>query len=155
MQSRIMTAIGALLVVGLVAPVPGVAGSPRSGEIELTKDCTNFSLKAGGHCNITASNFAGIPAGSHVNYDQGPYVPDSGDYPAGLIDSDVVVSDGTSGNAAIGHCTFDNGTSLGLCTFTDGTGDLAGFTARVNVSAGSAPLVYSLTGTYRFVHVQE
>jgi hypothetical protein len=50
---------------------------------------------------------------------------------------------------AVGRCTLDFATGLGLCTFTDGTGQLAGFHARVDVSALGGRQ-WAWDGTYRF-----
>ena len=55
-----------------------------------------------------------------MNYDQGPFVPDSGDYPSGLVDSYVVLADGTTGNAAIGHCTTGTLRTLNFSTMPTG-----------------------------------
>ena len=68
-----------------------------------------------------------------------------------MLDSNVVLYAG-SGDWAVGRCTLDLSTTLGLCTFSDGTGDLTGFTARVNVSPVSPPdgVDIQWDGTYSF-----
>jgi hypothetical protein len=78
-------------------------------------------------CTITSSNIEQIGVGSKVFYDQAAGIP------AGLLDSNVVLDDGT-GNRAVGRCTLDLATGHGLCTFSDGTGQFTGFEARVDVS---------------------
>jgi hypothetical protein len=91
---------------------------------------------------VTVSNLAQIPAGSLIYYDQPAGIP------TGLLDSNVVL-DAMGGNRAVGRCTLDFSTGLGLCTFSDGTGQLAGFTARINVSFLGGTL-WAWDGTYNF-----
>jgi hypothetical protein len=94
-------------------------------------------------------NLAAIPAGSKVLYDQAAGIP------AGLLDSNVVLDAG-NGNRAVGRCTLDGVTSLGICTFSDGTGELAGFTARVNVSPFPSDLInHHWRGIYSFTEPGE
>jgi len=136
----------ALLTLVLVAGFVGVASvsadDARNGQLHIQKDCTGYKGNAGEHCTVTLSNFAKIPAGSHIFYDQAAGVP------AGLLDSNIVLDAG-GGNRAVGRCTLDFSTGLGLCTLSDGTGQLAGFTARVGVSYLSGNL-WAWDGTYSF-----
>jgi hypothetical protein len=118
------------------------ANGDRNGRIHITKDCSAYSGLAGGHCTIASSNLPEIPSGSNVYYDQ-PFGA-----PAGLLDSNVVLDTG-NGNRALGRCMLDGSTGLGLCTFSDGTGQLAGFTARINVSFLGGKL-WAWEGTYSF-----
>ena len=114
----------------------------RSGAFHATKDCTAYNGLSGGHCTITSSNLAQIPAGSNVYYDQVAGVP------TGLLDSNIVLDAG-HGNRAVGRCTLDLTTGIGLCTFSDGLGTLAGFSARINVSFLHGKL-WAWDGTYSF-----
>ena len=136
----------ALLTVVLVAGFVGVdsvsADDARNGQLHMQKDCTGFTGEAGGHCTVTLSNFAKIPEGSRIFYDQAIGVP------ADMLDSNIVLDAG-GGNRAVGRCTLDLSTGLGLCTLSDGTGQLAGFTARVEVSYRGGTL-WGLNGTYSF-----
>ena len=136
----------ALLTLVLVARFVGVASvsaaDARNGQLHMEKDCTEYAGKAGDHCTVTISNFATIPTGSHIFYDQAAGVP------TGVLDSNIVLDAG-NGNRGVGRCTLDLATGLGLCTFSDGTGTLAGFTARVNVSCPGGPIC-ALNGTYSF-----
>ena len=75
-------------------------------------------------------------------YDQAAGVP------SGMLDSNIVLDAG-GGNGAVGRCTLDFSTERGLCTLSDGTGQLAGFTARVDVSHLGGTL-WALNGTYSF-----
>jgi hypothetical protein len=131
------------LALWLSAGVAPVSASDREdGQLHIQKDCTGYTGAAGGHCTVTVSNLAEIPAGSFIYYDQAAGIP------AGLLDSNIVL-DATGGNRAVGRCTLDFSTGLGLCTFSDGTGRLAGFTARVNVSHLGGTL-WAWDGTYNF-----
>jgi hypothetical protein len=146
MKLKGLTTVIALLTLVLVAGFVGVASvsasDGRNGQLHIQKDCTGYVGNAGGHCTVTLSNLAEIPAGSNIFYDQAAGVP------AGMLDSNVVL-DAKNGNRAVGRCTLDFSTGLGLCTFSDGTGQLAGFTARVNVSFLGGPL-WAWDGTYSF-----
>ena len=57
------------------------------------------------------------------------------------------------GTVATGHCLLRFATGVGLCTISDGTGTLAGFQARVRVTADSSiPELWHWDGTYSFKH---
>ena len=143
--------LGSLALAGVIvltlsrgaAPVSAQTG--RNGQLHVTKDCLKYTGLAGGYCTIASSDLAEILPGSTVNYDQALGIP------AGLLDSNVVLDAG-NGNRAVGRCTLDLKTGLGLCTFSDGTGQLAGFSARVNVSFLGGPdgHLWAWDGTYSF-----
>jgi hypothetical protein len=115
------------------------ASSEKKGELHLTKECSENTGLPGGFCTFTSSNLAQIPVGSRVYYSQGAGTPPG-------LDSNVVLDAG-GGNRAVGRCTLDFGTGLGLCTFSDGTGQLTGFTARVDVVC---TVDCTWDGTYKF-----
>jgi len=120
------------------------ASSEHNKALHVTKECSDYHGAAGEFCTITSSNLARIKVGSRVYYDQPAGIP------AGMLDSNVVLDAG-NGNRAVGRCTLDFATGLGLCTFSDGTGRFAGFNARVQVSAPSAPGDdWHWEGTYSF-----
>ena len=131
-----------VLVAGFVGAGSVSADDGRNGQLRIQKDCTGYAGNAGDHCTVTLSNFAKIPTGSHIFYDQAAGVP------AGILDSNIVLDAGR-GNRAVGRCTLDSSTGLGLCTLSDGTGQLAGFTARVDVSYLGGTL-FAWNGTYSF-----
>jgi hypothetical protein len=146
---------GSLALAGLVAlallrvqgGAPAYASSsPQFGQLHIVKDCSAYNYMAGGHCEIVKSNLAQIPAGSLVYYTQA-----FGILNPAWLDSNVVLDAG-NGNKAVGRCTVDFSiTTPGVCTFSDGTGDLAGFTARVNVSTKATPPAdYTWDGSYVF-----
>src|ERR1019366_6212300 len=141
-----LTKVIALLTLVLVAGFVGVASvsasDGRNGQLHIQKDCTGYIGNAGGHCTVTLSNLAELPAGANIFYDQAAGVP------TGMLDSNIVLDAG-NGNRAVGRCTLDFSTGLGLCTFSDGTGQLAGFSARVNVSFLGGKL-WAWDGTYSF-----
>jgi hypothetical protein len=123
--------------------VPVSAQSGRNGVVHVQKDCTAYDGSSGGHCTITVSNLAEIPATSTVYYDQAVGTP------KGMLDSNIILDTGDGKSRAVGRCTLDLATGLGLCSFSDGTGLLAGFTARVDVSLISGNL-WAWDGTYSF-----
>jgi len=131
-----------LLLLGAVALAPKAALAHERGQLHVTKNCSEFTGTAGTFCTITSSNLAQIKIGSKVFYDQAANIP------TGMLDSNVVLDVGT-GDWAVGRCTLDLSTTLGLCTFSDGTGDLAGFSARVDVSP-SQDADINWDGTYSF-----
>jgi hypothetical protein len=114
--------------------------------LHIKKDCTKYNFAAGGFCTIVESNFSGIPVGSVIHYTQA-----LGILAPGWLDSNIVVDAG-NGNKAVGRCTVDLTISTpGVCTFSDGTGNLAGFSARVDVSTVPVPpFDFFWDGTYRF-----
>ena len=69
---------------------------------------------------------------------------------ASALDSDAVLYAGP-GSVATGHCLLRFKTGVGLCTISDGTGTLAGFRARVRVTADSSIAnLWHWDGTYSF-----
>jgi hypothetical protein len=120
------------------------ASSDRGRKLHVTKQCSDYTGEAGAFCTLTFSSLPQIKVGSFVFYDQPVGIP------AGLLDSNVVLDAG-NGDRAVGRCTLDLATGVGLCTFSDGTGELAGFKARVDVSAMDPEGVNWLwEGTYSF-----
>ena len=152
MRSKRVTTVFArafMLVVGFAAMmfalITGVttisAASEQTRVLHVTKECSQYTYKAGSFCTITSSNLRRIKVGSRVYYDQ-----DFG-IPAGVLDSNVVLDAG-DGDRAVGRCTLDGTTGLGLCTFSDGTGRFAGFNARVDVAALGDGVNWRWEGTY-------
>ena len=124
------------------ASVSASEKNKRNRQLHVTKDCLPYTGLAGSFCLITSSNLPEIKVGSKVLYDQAAGTP------AGMLDSNVVLDAG-NGDRAVGRCTLDLVTGLGLCTFSDGTGSLAGFHARVDVSALGGKQ-WAWDGTFRF-----
>ena len=102
------------------------ASSPRTGDLYVTKECSQNAGLAGQFCTITSSHVDAIEVGSRVIY-----LTARG--PAGL-DSDVILEPpGPGNNRAFGHCTLI--APVRLCTFSGGTGKFTHFQA----TAASAP----------------
>ena len=134
----------AVVIFSLSMPVvPASAQNGRTGQIHITKDCSQYTFMAGGFCTIVTSDLPEISPGTKVFYDQ------SFGTPTGMLDSNVLLYVSV-GNWATGRCTVEASTGLGLCTFSDGTGQLAGFTARINVRIDPATLITYWDGTYTF-----
>jgi hypothetical protein len=131
-----------LLLAAILAGAFAVAGSasPRSGELHVLKDCSDYNFGAGEHCTIQSSSLNAIVRGMQVVYASA----------AGAtgLDSDLVL-DGPGNNNAFGHVTLDFGTLSGEVRFTGGTGRFSGFHADVLVTHVSGKL-WRWDGTYSF-----
>ncbi len=131
-----MSAAG--LVLAGVAPT--VAASPRSGDLRVAKECSEYTGEAGSFCTFTSSNVKAIKPGDRIVYAQaaGP----------GSLDTDVAIVTGP-GNIAAGHCTLVFASLPGRCTFSGGTGKFTHFRASVAVSVDATGL-WHWEGTYSF-----
>jgi hypothetical protein len=127
-----VTMAGAFAVAG--------SASPRSGDLHVTKDCSDYNFGAGDHCTIQWSSLNAIDRGMHV-----VYASAAG---ADGLDSDLVL-DGPGNNDANGHVTLDFQTLSGVVTFSGGTGRFQGFHARVDVTYVGGTL-WRWDGTYSF-----
>ena len=118
--------------------------SGRSGDLHVTKECSENGGLAGQFCTITSSNVEAIEVGSRVIYL-------SARGPSGL-DSDVLLElPGPGNNRAFGHCTLI--APVRQCTFSGGTGKFTHFEATAAVSlplGGPGGPNFSWTGTYSF-----
>ena len=121
----------------------GLAASfPRSGELHVVKECSQYAGQAGQFCTITSSNLAEIEQGTRVIYASNLAFP--------LLDSDVVLDlPGPGNNKAFGHCRLNLITKVGLCTFSGGTGKFTHFSARADVSSLGG-FDWAWNGTYTF-----
>jgi hypothetical protein len=103
------------------------ASSPRNGDLNVIKNCSEYHGAAGEFCTVTLSSLEQVEFGSRIIYAQ----------PAGAasLDSDVVLdTPGPGQNKAFGHCRLDFSTLTGRCTFSGGTGKFTSFRAGVDVS---------------------
>ena len=116
----------------------------RSGTLEIAKECSEYTGKAGDHCTLTASNLPELAVGTQVVYAAG-----AGD---GSLDSAITLESGP-GNTASGRVMLDLVTGTGTVTITDGTGSLAGLQAQANVSADAAG-IWHWEGTYSFSEME-
>ncbi len=114
----------------------------RSGPLNLTKDCTAYTGRAGDTCTVTVSNLAQIDSGSTIVYASAAV--------GTALDTDVLLDPpGPGNNVAFGHCTLSLATGVGVCTFSGGTGRFTWFHGSVAVSHVSGPN-FAWDGTYRF-----
>lgn len=113
---------------------------PRSGDLHVTKECSEYKGLAGDFCTITSSNLDEIEGGAKVVYAEA-----AGD---GSLDTDVVLDAG-SGNTAAGHVVLDLAAGKGVATFSGGTGKFTGFQAHADVSADPDGM-WHWEGTYSF-----
>ncbi len=140
MHSKQSLLVVAAAILSLAALAPSVsASSPRSGELQATKECSDFTGSAGSYCTITSSNLKAIPVHSTILYLQ----------PADLFTdagSDVVLDvPGPGNNQAFGNCSL----TINHCNFWGGTGKFTWFHASVDVSTQDW-VNWAWEGTYDF-----
>ena len=135
----------AIVVTGAVAASSAAktGSSPRSGELRVTKECSQYTGAAGSFCTITSSNLNAIKVGSRVVY------ASAADPTRGMLDSDLVI-DGPGYNTAFGHVVLDLSTLSGVVRFSGGTGEFTHFHAGPLVVACPAFPDCSWDGTYSF-----
>lgn len=106
--------------------------SPRSGDLNVTKECSLYFGHKDEFCTVTSSNLKHIPVGSRVVY--------ASDAVGASLDTDIVLDPPGRGNTrAFGHCTLSLATGVGVCRLSGGTGKLKGIRARVAVSYLGGP----------------
>ena len=116
------------------------AAFPRSGRLQVTKECSGYTGGPGSFCTITSSNLKAIDVGSTILYLQ----PDQLFTPSG---SEVVLDlPGPGNNTAFGRCSL----AVGVCTFTGGTGQFKWFSATVDVTANDDFSLWYWDGSYSF-----
>lgn len=135
----------AAAVVSLAALAFSPSASSQSGSskaFHATKDCSGFTGLVGAFCTVRSSNVKAVKPGSKIFYFQVAS--------KSALDSDTAIYVGR-GTVATGHCLLRFATGVGLCTISDGTGALAGFHARVRVTADKTiPKLWHWDGTYSF-----
>ena len=141
-MNKIKATLGLLLAI-VLAGAFAVAGSasPRSGELHVTKDCSDYNGGAGGHCTIVWSSLNAISSGMQVVYASPPG--------ANGLDSDLVL-DGPGNNDANGHVTLDIQTLSGVVTLDGGNGRFRRFHATVAVTYDVESGLWHWDGAYRF-----
>jgi len=134
--------LGAALVAAAgISVAIATASSPRSGELHVTKECSEYDGGPGAFCTITSSSLKAIKVGSKVIYFQAAA--------GSTFDSDLAVVVGP-GDYALGHVTLD-ATGSGVVTLSGGTGDFSAFHAKVRVSTNDG-LNFTWDGRYSFDH---
>ena len=139
--SRQLFLVATSAVLSLAALAAPVAASPRSGDLQITKECSEYTGQAASFCTFVSSNITAIPSGARIYY----YTSPAG---ATSLDTDVAIVAGP-GNVAAGHCTLDFLALPGRCTFSEGTGQFVHFTASAAVSVDGTGL-WHWDGTYSF-----
>lgn len=120
------------------------SSSPRSGSLQVEKECSTNTGQADDYCTITKSNVKGIEVGSRV------YYLVAADLEHLTYDGAVVLDPpGPGNNAAFGHCTVNLAAGTGACTFSGGTGKFTWFHANVAVTPLGGPN-YAWDGTYSY-----
>jgi hypothetical protein len=144
MHSKRSLLVVAAAILSLAAFAPAVAASPRSGDLHVTKECSQYTGAAGEFCTITSSNLKAIPPGTKVIYLKALTYP--------ILDTDIVLDPpGPGHNKAFGHVYLDLSTGVGVATFRGGTGKFTWFHASVAVAPNAAePSGWSWEGTYWF-----
>ena len=137
---RLPTSPSASAAVSSLAATSSAAASPRSGILQVTKECSDYTGGPGSFCTITASNLDAIEVNSRILYLQ----PEQLFTPLG---SDVVLDlPGPGNNTAFGNCSL----AVGVCTFSGGTGKFTWFHASVDVTHNADFSLWFWEGTYSF-----
>jgi hypothetical protein len=140
-MKRTFTLVLAIAAAGMVATAS--SATPRSGTLQVTKECSQYTGQAGSFCMITSSNINAIKPGSRVVYGS------AADFNLGVLDSDLAI-DAPGNNTAFGHVVLDLATFTGVVTLSGGTGRFAHFHAGpLAVACPSFPEC-SWDGPYRF-----
>ena len=118
-------------------------GSPRSGVLYATKECSHYTGLAGSFCTLTASNLKQLPAGTRIVYEKG--------VAAGTLETDVVLyPPGGGASVAFGHVSLNLATSYGTGTLSGGTGKFKHLQGSFEITRSTAPPSWVWTGTYSF-----
>jgi hypothetical protein len=120
------------------------ASSPRSGNFQLTKECSTYTGQANDHCTVVASDLKAIEIGTTFTYQQ--------EVVDGLLNSSVILDPpGPGNNKVFGRCQLNLVTGVGSCTFTGGTGKFTHFDGSAAVSCPQASFPNcTVEGTYNF-----
>lgn len=138
---RLLVVAATILSLAALAPLAS-ATSPRSGDLLVTKECSEYTGAAGAFCTITSSNINAIKVGSRVVY------AEAADFGSMTLDTDIaIVRQGNS--IAYGHVFLDLVTGTGTVTLSGGTGEFRWFTASTDVTATGEPN-WAWDGTYSF-----
>lgn len=136
--ARIPVVMLGTVAAALALVIPASAGSAQL-PLNLTKTCD----PAGTPCVVTQSNVAALPPGTTEDY-LGP------EYGYPVLSSGVVITTSyQGGGTATGHCTWPLRSASGTCVFSQGTGSLAGFHAKLTVTANGDFSEFFWNGTYQ------
>jgi hypothetical protein len=140
--------LAAIALCTLAAPTSATAEEGQNGQIHIQKICpgTTFTGANGSYCSVTVSDQAALPISTKIYYNGLPAVKEG---EKAFLDSPVVLYVDTT-NWAIGRCTVNLANAQGLCIVTDGVGQLAGFSARIDVRIDFLSGIIYWDGTYSF-----
>jgi hypothetical protein len=138
-SKRIAVAMAAAILLP-ASVAPALAASPRSGDLHVAKECSEYTFEAGSFCTFASSNIKAIEPGDRIVYAEAATLTS--------LDSDVLIVAGP-GNVAAGHCTLIFASLPGRCTFSGGTGMFTHFRASAAVSVDASGL-WRWDGTYSF-----
>jgi hypothetical protein len=128
----------AVVVAVAVAVAPLASATPRSGTLEVDKECSGYTRGPGSFCTFYASNVDWAPIGTNIFYLQ----------PATNSNDVILDPPGPGNNKAFGHCYLPNGFN-GACVFTGGTGKFTHFHATITVTY-TGSLNWHWEGPYSF-----
>jgi hypothetical protein len=137
--------LGVILVIVLVgafavtSSAENTGSSRRSGELHVTKKCSEYDGTVGAFCTITSSNIPVIKPGMKVVY---LAVPGEG-----VLDTDIAL--GSGHGTALGHVKLDLTTATGPVRFSVGTGRFRHFRALADVTVDEDG-VWHWDGRYSF-----
>ena len=117
--------------------------SPRSGVLQIAKECSQYTALPGSFCTITASNLRSLPAGTRIVYDKGAA--------AGVLETDVTLyPPGNGRSVAFGHVSLNFARAYGTGTLTGGTGRFKHLTGSFEITPLPAVRSWQWAGTYSF-----
>jgi hypothetical protein len=133
--------LGFAVVASAVAVAPLASATPRSGTLNVDKNCSGYTGGPGSFCTFFASNVDWAPAGTNILYLQ----------PATNSNDVILDPPGPGNNKAFGHCDLPDGLN-GACRFSGGTGKFTHFQATITVTYTGGPdgLDWHWEGTYSF-----
>jgi len=138
-MNRKLALVFAVAAAGIVAT--SGSATPRSGDLHVTKECSQYQGHAGEFCTITSSSINTIKPGSKVFYASAAAL--------GALNSDLVI-DGPGNNNAFGHVVLNLSTLSGTVTLSGGTGEFSHFHAGPITVACPAFPACSWDGPYSF-----
>ncbi len=148
MTYRITRSAAATVAVGQ-ADDENDTDSPRSGALQITKECSQYTRLPGSFCTITSSNLKQIPVGTRVIYASAAGTNALGHL---SLDTDVTLDPpGPGNNAAFGHVVLDLVTASGVVTLSGGTGKFRGISGRADISHLTGRN-WAWNGTYSFAN---
>jgi hypothetical protein len=141
MRGYRLSLVFASVAIAAMAVAPLASATPRSGDVHIVKDCTDYHGAAGEFCTITTSNVPAIPTGARIVYESDLHWP--------VLDTDISIAAGP-GNVATGHCTLNFEDLPGTCRLSGGTGKFTHIQLDVSVSPDAEPNVWHWDGTFSF-----